>query len=157
MADDETFDEFYAKLNDIVNPAFNLGDVYDQPKIVRKILRSLIKYFRPKVIVITESKDIDTIPIDEHVGFLQSYESDLPKTNKSKSILWLGVSTGRVDLGLVSTRNRPDLVGWLDDGPAADREKSQVESDRAQVESNQIQLQPKDKNQRTNLKQIPQI
>ena len=29
MADDETFDEFYAKLNDIVNSAFNLGEVYD--------------------------------------------------------------------------------------------------------------------------------
>ena len=36
MSDDESFDEFYAKLNDIVNSAFNLGD---QPKIVRKILK----------------------------------------------------------------------------------------------------------------------
>ena len=145
MADDETFDKFYAKLNDIVNLTFNLGDVYDQPKIVRKILRSLTKDFRPKVTVITESKDIDTIPIDEHVGSLQSYESDLPKTNKSKSIIWLGVSTGRVGSGLGSTRNRPDLVGWLDGGPAADCEKSRVESDRALVDSNQIRLQPKDK------------
>ena len=157
IADYETFDEFYAKLNDIVNPTFNLGDVYDQPKIVRKILRSLTKDFRPKVTVITESKDIDTIPIDEHVGSLQSYESDLPKTNKSKSIIWLGVSTGRVGSGLGSTRNRPDLVGWLDGGPAADCEKSRVESNRALVDSNQIRLQPKDKNHRTNLKQIPQI
>ena len=33
MAEDETFDEFYAKLNDIVNSAFNLGEVYDEPKI----------------------------------------------------------------------------------------------------------------------------
>ena len=48
MADDEIFDEFYAKLNDAVNNAFNLGEVYDQPKIVRKILRSLTEDFRPK-------------------------------------------------------------------------------------------------------------
>ena len=41
MSDDESFDEFYAKLNDIVNFAYNLGEIYDQPKIVRKILRSL--------------------------------------------------------------------------------------------------------------------
>ena len=34
MSDDESFDEFYAKLNDIVNSAFNLGEIYDQPKIV---------------------------------------------------------------------------------------------------------------------------
>ena len=38
MSDDEFFDEFYAKLNDIVNSAYNLGEIYDQPKIVRKIL-----------------------------------------------------------------------------------------------------------------------
>ena len=58
MFDDEPFDEFYAKLNDIVNSAFNLGEVYDQPKIVREILRSLIEDFRPKVATITKSQDM---------------------------------------------------------------------------------------------------
>ena len=85
MSNDESFDEFYAKLNDIVNSAYNLGEIYDQPKIVRKILRSLTEDFRPKVIAITESKDVDSILIDELVGSFQSYELDLPKTNKSKS------------------------------------------------------------------------
>ena len=41
MSNDKSFDEFYAKLNDIVNSAYNLGEIYNQPKIVRKILRSL--------------------------------------------------------------------------------------------------------------------
>ena len=84
MSDNESFDEFYAKLNDIVNSAFNLGEIYDQPKIVRKILRFLTKNFRPKVIAITKSKDMDSIPIDELIGSLQSCELDLPKTTKSK-------------------------------------------------------------------------
>ena len=56
MPDDKYFDKFYAKLNDIVNSAYNLGEIYDQPKIVRKILRSLTEVFRPKVTAITESK-----------------------------------------------------------------------------------------------------
>ena len=86
MSDDESFDEFYAKLNDIVNSAYNLGEIYDQAKIVRKILRFLTKNFKPKVTAITESKDLDSIPIDELVGSLQSYELDLPKTSKSKSM-----------------------------------------------------------------------
>ena len=86
MSNDETFDEFYAKLNDIVNSSFNLGEVYDQPKIVRKILRSLTDDFRPKVTATTESKDVDSIPVDELVESLQSYESNLPKSNKSKSM-----------------------------------------------------------------------
>ena len=86
MSNDESFDEFYAKLNDIVNSAYNLDEIYDQPKIVRKILRSLTENFRSKVTAITESKDVDSIPVDELVGSLQSYELDLPKTSKSKSI-----------------------------------------------------------------------
>ena len=86
MFDDESFDEFYAKLNDIVNFAYNLGEIYDQPKIIRKILRSFTENFRPKVTAITESKDVDSIPIDELVESLQSYELDQPKTSKSKSM-----------------------------------------------------------------------
>ena len=86
MSDDESFDEFYAKLNDIVNSAYNLGEIYDQPKIVRKILRSLTEDFRPKVTVITESKDVDSILVDELGGSLQSYKLDLSNTSKSKSM-----------------------------------------------------------------------
>ena len=86
MSDDESFDEFYAKHNDIVNFAYNLGEIQDQRKIVRKILSSLTENFRPKVTAIIESKDVDSIPVDELVGSLQSYELDLPKTSKSKSM-----------------------------------------------------------------------
>ena len=97
MSDDESFDEFYAELNDIVNYAYYLDEIYDQPKIVRKILRSLTKDFRPKVTNITESKDVDSIPVDELVGSLQSYELDLPKTSKSKSMALKSVDD--VDVG----------------------------------------------------------
>ena len=106
ISDDECFDEFYAKLNDIVNSAYNLGEIYDQPKIVRKIFRSLIENFRPKVTVIIESKDVDSIPIDELIGSLQSYELDLPKTNKSKSMALKSVDdvdSNGFDDGLSST------------------------------------------------------
>ena len=97
MSDSESFDEFYGKLNDIVNSAYNLGEINDQPKIVRKILRSLTEDFRPKVTAITESKDSDSIPIDELVGSLQSYKLNLPKTSKSKSMAFKSVDD--VDVG----------------------------------------------------------
>ena len=70
MSNDESFDKFYSKLNDIVNSAYNLGEIYDQPKIVRKILRSLTENFTPKVTAITKSKDVDSIPVDELIGSL---------------------------------------------------------------------------------------
>ena len=70
MEDDESFDEFYAKLKDIVNSAFNLGETIPEPKIVRKVLRSLPERFHAKITVIEESKDIDKIPLTELVGNL---------------------------------------------------------------------------------------
>ena len=59
MEKDESFDDFYAKLKDIVNSAFNLGEFIPEPKIVRKVLRSLLERFHAKITAIEESKDIE--------------------------------------------------------------------------------------------------
>ena len=77
------FDEFYAKLKDIVNLAFNLGETNPEPKIVRKVLRSLPERFHTKITAIEESKDIDKIPLTELVGNLQTYELGLSRIGKS--------------------------------------------------------------------------
>ena len=70
MEVDESFDEFYAKLKDIVNSAFNLGETIHEPKNVRKVLRSLPERFHANITAIEESKDIDKIPLIELVGNL---------------------------------------------------------------------------------------
>ena len=89
MEDDESFDEFYAKLKDIMNSVFNLRETIPEPKIVRKVLRSLPERFHAKIMAIEESKDIDKIPLTELVGNLQTYELGLTrigKTGKGKSM-----------------------------------------------------------------------
>ena len=89
MEEDESFDEFYAKLKDIVNYAFNLGETIPEPKIVRKVLKSLPERFHAMIMVIEESNDIDKIPLIELVGNLQTYElglSRIGKSGKGKSI-----------------------------------------------------------------------
>ena len=63
-------DEFYAKLKDIVNLVFNLGETIPEPKVVRKVLRSLLERFHAKIIAIEESKDIDFIPLTKLVSNL---------------------------------------------------------------------------------------
>ena len=63
MEENELFDEFYAKLKDIVNSTFNLRETISKPQIIRKVLRSLPKRFHAKITVIEESKDIDKIPL----------------------------------------------------------------------------------------------
>ena len=82
MEEDESFDEFYAKLKDIVNLAFNLGEIIPEPKIVRKVLRSLPERFHAKIMAIEESKDIDKILLTELVGNLQTYELGLTRIGK---------------------------------------------------------------------------
>ena len=96
MEEDESFDEFYAKLKDIVNSAFNLGETILELKIVRKVFRSLPERFHAKITTIEESKDIDKIPLTELVGNLQTYELGLTrigKTGKGKSMTLKAKST----------------------------------------------------------------
>ena len=81
MSDDELFDSFYGKLNEIVIAKLNLGEKIEDAKVVRKILRSLLERFWVKVIAIKESKDLDEIKIQELIGSLQTYELGLPSHN----------------------------------------------------------------------------
>ena len=68
------FDMFYAKLKDIVNSTFNLGETIPKPKIVRNVLKSLLERFHAMITAIEDSKDIDKIPLIELVSNLQTYE-----------------------------------------------------------------------------------
>ena len=89
MEEDESFDEFYAKLKDIVNSAFNLGETILELKIVRKVFKSLPERFYAKITIIEELKDTNKIPLTELVGNLQTYELGLTrigKSSKSKSM-----------------------------------------------------------------------
>ncbi|XP_022872302.1 uncharacterized protein LOC111391337 [Olea europaea var. sylvestris] len=87
MKDDETFDEFYAKLNDSVNSSFNLGEKITESKIVRKVLRSLPERFRHKISAIEESKDLDEVKIEELVGSLQTDEEIAYFVKKFQKVL----------------------------------------------------------------------
>ena len=94
MEEDETFDEFYAKLMDIVNSTFNLGESIAKSKIVRKILRSLPERFHAKITAIEEVKDIDQLPLTGLVGNLQAYKMGLGsmgKGGKSKNFILKGI------------------------------------------------------------------
>ena len=70
MSEDESFDSFYGKLNEVVVGKFNLGEKAEDSKIMRKILQSLPESFRAKVTAIKESKDLDDIKVQELIGSL---------------------------------------------------------------------------------------
>ena len=89
MEEDKLFNEFYAKLKDIVKSSFNLGETIPEPKVIKKVLRSLPERFHAKITTIEEWKDIEKIPLTELVGNLQTYElglSRIEKSSKSKGM-----------------------------------------------------------------------
>jgi hypothetical protein len=49
MLEDETFGEFYIKINDLRNSMVSLGKSISDIKLIRKILRSLPERFRIKI------------------------------------------------------------------------------------------------------------
>ena len=49
MEEDESFNKFYAKLKDIVNSAFNLGETIPEPKIVRKCSDLYLRESMPRL------------------------------------------------------------------------------------------------------------
>ena len=84
MHENKNFSSFYFELSDIVNSSFNLEEPISNSKVVRKILRSLLERFRPKVTIIEKSRDIDSLRVDEPVNSIQTYEVTLPSSQKSK-------------------------------------------------------------------------
>ena len=78
MGEDESFDSFYSKLNEVIINKFNLGEETEDSKVVRKIFRSLPENFCAKMTAIEESKDLNEIKVQELIGYLQTYELSLP-------------------------------------------------------------------------------
>ena len=78
MGEDESFDSFYNKLNEVIIGKFNLEEKMKDSKVVQKILRSLPESFRAKVTTIEEGKDLNesssTVNISKEVKFVKAKE-----------------------------------------------------------------------------------
>jgi hypothetical protein len=84
MLENETFGEFYTRINDLRNSILSLRKRVFDVKLIKKILRCLLERFRINLISIEESKDLDSMKIEKLVGSLQIYEYSLPPVKKAK-------------------------------------------------------------------------
>jgi hypothetical protein len=57
-----------------VNAIIGLGEEIEESVIVQKILRSLPMRFNPKISVLEERSDLDSINMDEQHGIFTAYE-----------------------------------------------------------------------------------
>lgn len=87
MNKDEIFSKFFTMLSDIINSCFNWREKILELKVVRKMLKSLFKRFKPKVTTIENSKNVDLMRVDELVDSLQAYEITLPSLSRTKKVV----------------------------------------------------------------------
>ena len=113
MEEDESFDEFFAKLNDIINSTFNLGETILETKVVRKVLKSLPERFHAKITTIEEAKDIDKIPLTELVGNLQTYELGLTRIGKSSNSKSMVLKTKSSDTDVSSDDEDSKMKSYI--------------------------------------------
>jgi hypothetical protein len=74
MNEDETISKYFLRVEELVNAMKGLGENFDDPLLVQKILRSLPDKFNPKLSAIEELNDLKTLSIDQLLGNLTTYE-----------------------------------------------------------------------------------
>ena len=77
MEQNESIYSLYTRFKDVVNTLGALGKIFLNSENVKKIIRYLLKEWRPKRTVIEEAKNVNTLTIDDLIGLLISYEEDL--------------------------------------------------------------------------------
>ena len=65
----ETIRQYHAKISDISNDLFILGENIPREKLIRKVLRTLPKRFSYKASTIKEKKNLETMKLEELIGF----------------------------------------------------------------------------------------
>lgn len=78
---------YFSRVMEIVNDMRNCGEELDDVKIVEKILRSLTENFNFVVCSIEESKDIDSLTVDELQASLQIHESKVVERRGEEQVL----------------------------------------------------------------------
>ncbi|XP_051143418.1 uncharacterized protein LOC127259849 [Andrographis paniculata] len=86
MNEDETIAVYYNRFMDVVNQAEAFGMHFEEKRLVRKMLKSLTKNFRPKVIMLDEPPKLKNMTLDELYGTLVSYEMNYLGDETPKSM-----------------------------------------------------------------------
>ncbi|GKA18946.1 reverse transcriptase domain-containing protein [Tanacetum coccineum] len=96
MKNNESAQEYLAKISSIVSQMRSYGDSIHDEVIVAKVLRSLAPKFDHVVAAIEESKDLSTFSFDELMGSLQAHEvrinrlfsKEEEKNGQTKKFCW---------------------------------------------------------------------
>ena len=75
MKEEDTIDSFVGKLSEISSKSTSLGEIFEEPKIVKKFLKSLPRRKYIHIVASLEQVlDLNTTSFEDNVGRLKAYE-----------------------------------------------------------------------------------
>ena len=92
MLENECIDEMTTRLMHIINQLKAQGKKFTNAKMVRKILRSLSKTWRPKVTDIQETKDLNILSLDAFIGSLKTHEMEISEVPENSTRKWKSIA-----------------------------------------------------------------
>jgi hypothetical protein len=81
MKEDEDIASYFIRVDEIMKTIRGLGEKFDEPMIVQKVLRYLSMRFVPKTSSLEERNDIESLSMDELHGIFTAYEMRIEQHN----------------------------------------------------------------------------
>ncbi|MQL90456.1 hypothetical protein Taro_023050 [Colocasia esculenta] len=85
MQSGETITQMYSQFTDITNGLAGLGKTYEMGDMVRKILRSLLASWTPKVTAMEEANDLKRMSLEKLIGSLMAHKINMERLRESSS------------------------------------------------------------------------
>jgi len=74
MGEQETVADYFSRLQILVNDTHNCDESMKDSKIMEKVLQTLTSHFDHMVVAIEESKDLESMTVEELQNFLEAHE-----------------------------------------------------------------------------------
>ena len=121
MKEDESIEQMYSRFQTLVSGLQILKKSYVASDHVSKILRSLLARWRPKVTIIEEAKDLNTLSVEDLVSSLKVYEIGLNEHEPTKKVKSIALpSRGKPSKAL-------KVVESEDESPDGDSDEDPIE------------------------------
>ena len=84
MESEKLITQMFTHFTDIIYGLKGFGKYYCNSDLMRKVLRSLPRSWEAKVTAIPEAKDLNTLPLEELLGSLITYELTMKQHTEEK-------------------------------------------------------------------------
>ena len=81
---EEIITQIFTHFTDIINGLKSLNKYYSNSDLVKKVLRSLSRSWEAKITAIQKAKNLNTLPLEELLGFLMTHELTMKQHTEEK-------------------------------------------------------------------------